>query len=379
MTRRTSRRFGAARVTLILAAVCVTSVALISPASAHGGGTTYVRPGPGTPIQQAIDAAAPGDRIVVGRGTYAEQLKIDKDGISLVGLGAVLVPPPDPVKNQCSGLADPDPANADTQAGICVVGSGVVLAPEFDGEHHKVVSVGRPVEDVSITGFQVRGFSGENIAVVGAQDARVTGNRLTDGARYGVLTAGSTNTRISANTVSTTAGLQFIGVCMDDKAGVDVSYNHISGYGTALCVQTPGAEVQRNDVSDNCTGMYVDPGVDGARIHDNHITGTNRGCAPPPTTPPTSFYVFGIALAGAVNTQVRHNRIEGQTAGGLDGGLAVGIAVFDFSTVASGNVVAQNFLRNNDYDLSLGSGGDNVFAQNRCTSSYPPELELCLD
>jgi nitrous oxidase accessory protein NosD len=372
MNRRTSRRSGAVRVAFILAAVCVTSVGLVGPASAHGGSTKYVRPG--QPIQKAIDAAGPGDQILVGRGTYAEQLTIDKDGIRLVGLGAILVPPPHPVANECSGLA-----GADTQAGICVEGSEVILADEFDGEHHKVVSVGRPVEDVSITGFQVRGFSGENIAVVGAQDARVTGNRLTDGARYGVLTAGSTNTRISANTVSTTTGLQFIGVCMDDKAGDEVSYNRISGYGTALCVQTPGAEVQRNDVSDNCTGVYVDPGVGGARIHDNHITGTNRGCAPPPTTPPTPFYVFGIALAGAVNTQVRHNRIEGQTAGGLDGGLAVGIAVFDFSTVASGNVVAQNFLRNNDYDLSLGSGGDNVFTQNRCTSSYPPELELCLN
>ena len=91
-------------------------------------------------------------------------------------------------------------------------------------------------------------------------------------------------------------------------------------------------------------------------------------------------HVFGIALAGAVNTQVRHNRIEGQTAGGLPDGFAAGIAVFDFGTVASGNVVAQNFLRNNDFDLSLGSGGTgNVFTHNKCTSSYPPEPELCLN
>jgi parallel beta-helix repeat protein len=375
MTRRTSRRFGAARVALILATVCVTSVGLISPASAHGGSTKYVRPGPGTPIQKAIDAAGPGDRILVGRGTYAEQLTIDKDGISLVGLGAILVPPPKPGSNDCSGLA-----GAGTEAGICVEGSDLKFA-DFVVEHREVLSVGRRVEDVSITGFQVRGFSGENIAVVGAQDARVTGNRLTDGTRYGFLTAGSTNTRISANTVNTTTGLQFIGVCMDDVAGVEVSYNHISGYGTALCVQTPGAEVQRNDVSDNCTGVYVDPGVDGARIHDNHITGTNRDCAPPPTTPPTLFYVFGIALAGAVNTQVRHNRIEGQTAP-APGGFAAGIAVFDWPpspgaavTVASGNVVAQNFLRNNDVDLGLSSGGTgNVFTQNKCTIGEPSEL-----
>jgi len=361
MTGLSSRRFGAARVALILAAVCVTSVGLVSPASALGGSTKYVRPG--QPIQKAIDAAHAGDRILVTRGTYAEQLTIKQDGIALVGVGAILVPPPDPVANDCSGLA-----GADTQAGICVEGSDVILADEFDGEHHKVVSVGRRVEDVSITGFQVRGFSGENIAVVGAQDARVIGNSLTDGARYGVLTAGSTDTRISANAVSTTTGLQFIGVCMDDVAGVEVSYNHISGYGTALCVQTPGAEVQRNDVSDICNGVYVDPGVDGARIHDNHITGPNRDCTPP-TTPPTPFGL-GIALAGAVNTQVRHNRIEGLTA---TGGFAAGIAVFDYNSVASGNVVAQNFVRNNGVDLYSGAAG-NVFTQNKCTSSDPAGL-----
>ncbi|KAJ9664120.1 hypothetical protein H2201_005360 [Coniosporium apollinis] len=211
MTRPASRRFGVAYFALILATVCVTLVGLVSAASAHGG-TIRVRAG--QPIQAAIDAARRGDRILVETGTYAEQLTIETDGIALVGLGAILVPPAAPTQNNCSGLAGPD-----TQAGICVMGYEVDLA-DFVVEHRRVRSVGQPVKDVSISGFQVRGFSGANIAVVGARDARVIGNRLVDGEHYGFLTAGSKNTRVAGNTVVSSTKLQFIGICMDNLAGV---------------------------------------------------------------------------------------------------------------------------------------------------------------
>jgi pectin methylesterase-like acyl-CoA thioesterase len=97
MVRPVSRRFGAARVALILAVVCVTSVGIVNPASAHGD-TKFVRPGQS--IQAAIDMANPGDRILVPPGTYAEQLTIDKDGIDLIGLGATLVPPASAAHNE---------------------------------------------------------------------------------------------------------------------------------------------------------------------------------------------------------------------------------------------------------------------------------------
>jgi hypothetical protein len=365
MTRPASR-FYVARLALIPAMVFVTSVGLVSPALAHDG-TTFVTQGQS--IQAAIDAARPGDRIVVGRGTYPEQLTVNKDGIELVGLGASLVPPSSPVVNPCSGLAGPD-----TEAGICVTGTDVVLAP-YAVEHRKVVSVGRRVQDVSIAGFDVRGFSGENVAVVGAQDARVIGNRLTDGAQYGLLTAGSTHTRAFANIVGTSTTFPFIGICADDVAGTVVSNNHISGYNTALCVQTPGEAVLNNDVSASCFGVFVDPGIDGAKIRGNHIKGTNPRCLDENAP---FFFVLGIVVSGAVNTEVRRNRVEGQTAGGLPNGIVAGLAVaVDGTTgaVPSGNVVTQNTLSNNDLDLFVqNTGTGNVIKHNKCTTSDPPGL-----
>ncbi len=339
------------------------------PCLGHQSGTIFVRHG--DKIQEAIDAAGRGARIIVGPGTYAEQLTITKDGIDLIGLGAILTPPSEPVPspNICSGLAGPG-----TEAGICVSGADVHLA-EYKVEHRKFISVDRRVRGVSITGLQVRGFSGENIAVVGAQDARVVGNRLTDGARYGFLTLGSNDTRASANIVASSTALPFIGMCMDDLTGAEVSYNHIAGYEIALCVQTPGAEVHHNDVSSSCTGAFVDPGVVGARLHDNRVRGTNPGCAEKVDPKIGLFFVFGILVSGAVNTEVRRNRIEGQTGGGR-ASLAVGLAVVDDETgaIASGNVVTQNILLHNDFDLLIGATGTgNVVTDNRCTTSFFPD------
>jgi len=359
MTRSAARRIDAARILLILATVCVTTVGLVGSASANGG-TAYVQPGQS--IQTAIDRAHPGDRIIVRAGTYAEQLTVGKNGIQLVGRGAVLIPPPSPVLNTCSGLA-----GEGTEAGICVTGKGVVLAP-FDTvqkEHRKFVSVGTQVKDVWINGFQVRGFSGENIAVVGARNTLVTGNSLADGTRYGFLTVGSKNTRAGFNTVTSAATLRFIGICMDDLGGAVVTSNHISGYQVALCVQTARAEIRNNDVSASCTGIFVDPGIVGAKIRRNHIGGTNPDCGPPNA---------GIVLFGAVNTDVRGNHIEGQT---VPGGAA-GVAVVDVSAsgpFASGNVVTHNVLHNNDLDLFVSSVGiGNVLKRNECATSDPHGL-----
>ena len=71
-------------------------------------------------------------------------------------------------------------------------------------------------------------------------NARVMGNRLTDGEQYGFLTAGSNNTLVAGNTVASATALRFIDICMDDVAGTQFSNNHNSGYSFAICVSNPG-------------------------------------------------------------------------------------------------------------------------------------------
>ena len=59
------------------------SLVMAPPVSA---GTTDVYPGPGTPIQDAVDAAAPGDTIIVHPGIYPEEVEITK-ALTLQGIG----------------------------------------------------------------------------------------------------------------------------------------------------------------------------------------------------------------------------------------------------------------------------------------------------
>ncbi|KAK5054703.1 hypothetical protein LTR84_001595 [Exophiala bonariae] len=325
----------------------------------------------GQSIQSAIASAPPGSQIIVTAGTYAEQLTIKTDGITLVGHGAILTPPASPTQNECTGLAGPD-----TNAGICIVGSQVALA-DFVVEHRKVISVGRRVKNVAVTGFDVRGFSGPSITAVGGENVAITGNHLFDGAQYGALSVGSLGSTIDNNAIESTGDLKFIGICMDDNlgGGVTVKQNTIQGYVIALCIQTNHAQVSNNDATNCCIGASLDPSIDGIQLTANHFGPTDPRCAqgdPPPGA-------YGVLIAGSINAVVKGNVIEGFTvAGGAPGAESAAIVVLDdvftnTGALATDNIITGNVLRNNDYDIAvLTNGTGNVVQGNVCTT--PPEL-----
>lgn len=327
------------------------------------GRTNVVRNGQS--IQAAIKSARPGDRIFVNSGTYTEQLTIKTDGIQLIGFDVVLKPPRSPGFNLCSGLSGNDTYGRPTQAGICVQGLNVVLGPFPGSEHRKVQSVGRAIKNVVISGFKVSGFTGQNIAVVGGENTQIKNNRLSDGPTYGFLTVGSKNTLANGNVVTSTptSSLPFIAMCMDDKGdSTEFSENDISNYTIALCVQTKNANVKKNKVKNSCVGAFVDPGVDGAQVTQNRITGIHPLCAP--------GFTAGIIVDGATNTLVKGNVFEQIKAGGS----AAAVVVVDDSTVtpeavSSNTNIKANVFHDNDYDLYINSKGTGNVAKNNVCSS----------
>jgi nitrous oxidase accessory protein NosD len=319
-------------------------------------GSTRVKAGHS--IQSAIDAAKPGDRIVVEAGEYHEQLTISKNGLQLVAKKGVILLPPlstSPGSSGCAGLA-----GENTVAGICIIGTDVQLEP-FEKDHRKVISVGSYVDKVLVQGFDIRGFFGLNIAVVGAQHAEVRGNSVSDGSSYGILTVGSIHTLITRNTVKSSS-LMFIGICMDDRSDVLVTQNRISDYGIGLCIQTNGADVRHNKVTNCCVGAFVDPLVDGARLTHNKFGPSNAAC-----TPLNGVTAAGIAIGGALNTEVHRNEVTGINNAGNANSTAPGLLIYDDAlSPATNNHITFNKFTNNDPDIAVFSTGNNEIKKNKC-------------
>ena len=70
--------------------VAATLVAVLAAAGVGDGATWDVYPGAGTPIQDAVDGAGVGDAIYVHKGTYVENVDVDKQ-VTLIGDGADVV------------------------------------------------------------------------------------------------------------------------------------------------------------------------------------------------------------------------------------------------------------------------------------------------
>src|SRR5919112_1968011 len=117
--------------------------------------------GPSESIQKAVNAAHPGDTIVV-RGVHREDVVIRKNGIKLRGEDAVIeAPTRAKADSPCSKTFGPE--------AICVLGDVNFKTQKLTGQR---------VSGVSVSGFTIRGFkiAGKvafGIDVTGARDATV--------------------------------------------------------------------------------------------------------------------------------------------------------------------------------------------------------------
>lgn len=362
---------------VLAALLLLAGPAISSPTPGGKASDCYKTVKEGQSIQEAIHKARYGDVITVEKGTYKEQLTIKKSGITLIGKEAILVAPDDKskyTKNICSGL-NKNFLGEETEAGICIQGKDIELE-DFVKEHRKFKKAREYIKDVTVTGFEVRGFSGENIAVVAGTDIKVTNNKLADGPQYGFLTVGSKNTLAAGNVIESTVPpfLNFIAMCMDDQSDAKFKENDISGYFIALCTQTSGGEVIKNKVNNCCVGPYVDPGINGAKLIGNTITNRNPACPTSKTPDGPGPAGAGIILSGATNTIVKDNTIKYITYGAdrNDATLDVGVGIIVTDDAASGknatgNIVKYNKLQFNDFDIfSAAAPTANVIANNKC-------------
>ena len=354
------------RWTKITIAIFLSLLVSLPAGSAWAGGSKTHVVRPGESIQAAIDAARPGDTILVKPGDYAEALTITTDDLTLKGSrGTVLTMPDD--AEPCFGF---DPQAPPTAEGICVLGE---LSPEFE--------VVDPVEDTRISGFVIRGFTGNGIFALGTEGLRATRNRAEDNAEYGIFVLVSTRPVLAYNKASGNgvAGL-YVGGNQQVDAKVFGNTTWDNPIGIFLRDVSHGT-AEGNHVFGNCAGIVLlaaSPGpVTDWKIRHNLAKANNRTDCGEEDPVPSGV---GILLFGASDNQITKNLVLGNRGAAPYGGGIVLVSSdgADGAPVVapSGNAVRKNVaFRNRPFDISWdGTGSGVVFKGNRCATSQPEGL-----
>ncbi|MEU6238376.1 right-handed parallel beta-helix repeat-containing protein [Kitasatospora sp. NPDC047058] len=344
------------------AATALTTIlaTLAAAPAAHAAGLHLVRPGES--VQQAVDAAEPGDTVQLMPGTYYGSVRITTPGLTLRGTGrqSVIVP-----GDAAAGTAG-DTVCATAGHGLCVVGA--------DAEPLRGITV----EALAVTGFPKNGI---NISSTTGMTVRAT--YVHDNAQQGISQEKSTRAVIVgnesarngqsgvflANSVANEGGAM-------DTEGTLVSGNRLSENRIGVTVRRlRDLDIAQNDVRGNCGGVFVvgDEGVPKAgalSISRNRVVANNKYCPPNPRL--DFIQGTGILLTGAEDTTVTDNQVRDNVG---TSSMSGGIVLFR-SLVGAPNarhtISGNQATGNSPADLvDADTGTTNTFSRNHCAVSIP--------
>ena len=322
-------------VTMALTVLVASGVALATAIGSAQAANKVV--GPGESIQKAINAADPGDTIVV-KGVHREDVVIRKDGIKLRGDDAVIeAPPRAKADSPCSKTFGPE--------AICVLGDVNIKTGEITGQR---------VRDVSISGFTIRGFKqkpnkGEGtimIDVFRARNATVEGNHVVGNNSAGIgIGAEGLNNTIENNdlTDNKEAGVSVL----QGERNATVAHNTFTGNDRGIfATDSTETKILSNDFTDNNLGMLVEKST-GTKMLSNDITDSTLSSTVILDSTGTKILSNDISRSGDTGIVIfgpeRANNDAKVIGNNISGG-AWGMYVGD---VTKGGSIAGNTIRNN--------------------------------
>ncbi|MEV7022350.1 right-handed parallel beta-helix repeat-containing protein [Kitasatospora sp. NPDC093558] len=338
------------------AAVCSLTTVLAATTPAHAAGPALLLVYPGDSIQQAVDAARPGDTVQVLPGTYRGSVRITTPGLTLRGSGpASMIVPGDGTENACAAAGH----------GLCVAG------PED-----------APLQGLTVEALDVSGFRKNGIDITGTTGMTVRANTVHDNGEQGISQEVSTRASIVANDAHRNgqSGV-FLANYVNRKAGAPVigtvvAGNRLTDNRIGVTVRRlRGLSVEGNDIHANCGGVFIvgdetTPRAGDLDVTRNTVTGNNKYCEATPRL--GAIQGAGVVLTGVEAARVTDNEIHDNVgASDFSGGVVLFKSVVGVANTR--NAITGNRLSGNaPADLAdRDTGTDNAFARNDCSVSEP--------
>ncbi|MFK0290283.1 nitrous oxide reductase family maturation protein NosD [Streptomyces sp. NPDC090442] len=330
---------------------------------------------PGQSIQHAVDAARPGDTVVLRPGVYRENVRINKSHLMLRGTdGRTVIAPPltptaptTPPTSLTPQAATPCDAAGD---GICIIGGP-----------------GGPLTDVHLRSLTVEGFRHNGIWVSGTEGLTVHHVVARHNGQWGIGVEKSVHSVLRDNLATDNADTGiFLANAANEKTpaldtrGTLLLENRLDGNRIGITARrVRNLLIAHNTVVGNCGGVFVvgdeiRPSAGAVTVRDNKVERNNRFC---PTTKRLPFLQgIGVVLTGTEDSLVQHNLVRDNVG---TSPMSGGVVLFRSFVKAANN---RNLIRDN---VVLGNGPadlinidpagqGNVFVKNTCRTSRPPGL-----
>lgn len=348
--------------TTVVAAMVLGAIALAVPAGARAPKTWVVRPNES--VQAAVNAARPGDTIILLPGTYRQSITIKEDDITLRGAGGfgggTVLRPPTNLRGQCKKVSG--------GSGVCVLGA-------FDAQGQ----VTDRVSDVVVSGIQFLGWPSMGVFAYGTQDLLIDGNTAYNTGEYGLASFDGLGAVIRNNRTGHTGEA---GIYLGDSADAGAKISHNDSWDSAFGIfvrHSSGVTVQQNHVFDNCEGiMVLDDGQGGvADITVKFNTATTNTKACPASDEAPALSGGGILLLGASDSSVTQNIVRNNEGTEVNSGgiLLLSAEELTGGSAPSNTVITDNLVfGNGPYDVFTdGSGTGNRLTGNFCETSAPAD------
>lgn len=345
----------------LLAAVLAVAVWGMLPATAQAKTIKVAPTGSTKAIQDAVNAAAPGDTIVVAPGTYSgPTISVQTSDLTITGTKAAII----------DATGHPD---------------GITVGTTLTFKESKCPAFG--VSNFKIRGLTVRNAQKIGIFMFAVDGFEVRGGSYLNNGEYGIFPRCSRNGLISENSGGGgNDATIYVGV--DNTVTVERNYLSNGELGIEL-ESTDNSIVRGNILTNNTTGIFVivlpnlpKSTTETALIEGNVVHTNNRPNPFPPVcqapgTPPGCVEQFfddlqllpsgvGILNVGGHKVTIRHNVVVN------NGTVGVGVVENPFGfgssneTVVTRNVIVQN---GTNPDPRTQGSGDIVYLDNPANGS----------